>query len=329
MTDTGRPVFFPRFGGGRHSRTDQASQWVAMQDRKMLTPGEQARFDRWLQADSRNLGAYVRAQAIYRTLNYTAPATAAPALMTGPDRKAAQVHGRRRVLGGAAAACIAGLAGQPVPPDQVFLLRRDHEAPRRYHWRGATLTLDALSAAYVPDTGRVGHAIRFLSGRIGVQATDMPIHLSAGPLLMQATHADFDLTIDDGRAALIAYAGTIALSAGSTNMLLKGPAFYHLPSAPSLAMNATLSPHPLSPTDILSGRAWRDAQAVLNDTRLADAAAQFNRYSRTRIMIESDRIARSRVTGSFDLLRPVEFARSVQRLLRCRLSETGDRIVLA
>ncbi|GAA4504737.1 DUF4880 domain-containing protein [Gluconacetobacter tumulicola] len=327
MTDIGRPVLFPRFGGGRHSRTDQASQWVAMRDRRTLMPDEQARFDRWLQADSRNLGAYVRAQAIYRTLNYTAPVAAAPALMTDPDRKAARIHGRRRVLVGAAAACAVGLTGQSVPPDQVFLLRRDHEAPRRYRWRGATLTLDALSAAYVPDTGRVGHAIRFLSGRIGVQATDRPIHLSAGPLLMQATHADFDLAIDDGRAALIAYAGTIAVSVGSTNMLLKGPAFYHLPPAPSLAMNTAL--RPLSPADILSDRAWRDAQAVLNDTRLADAAAQFNRYSRTRIMIESDRIARSRVTGSFDLLRPVEFARSVQKLLRCRLSETGDRIVLA
>lgn len=307
------------------ARTEQAGRWVAAQDRGHLSPSEQARFDRWLKHDSRNVGAYVRARAIYRALNYT---TAEAPLLREVARPRAPTVGRRHLFAGAAAACAASLVAGAIPPDRVTLLRREQESPRRYAWQDAIVTLDALSAAYVPASARTGRGIRVLSGRIGVQAARATARVSVGRFVFQAADADFDLALDAARPTLVAYRGAIGVSDGSLHTVLQGPAIYHLPGddAPD---QTTFIPHPLSATGILSSRAWREAQAVLSNTPVAEAAAQFSRYSRTRIEITNDRIARNRVTGSFDLLRPADFARSVQRLLGCHLSESGGRLILS
>ncbi|MBB2159210.1 DUF4880 domain-containing protein [Gluconacetobacter sacchari] len=324
MTDDSGPAASSR----PDARTEQAGRWAARHDRGPLPPPERARFDRWLNDDSRNLGAYVRAQAIYRALNYTTAETPLP-LQPG---RAQAATGRRRVLVGAAAACAAGLLARPVPPDRITLLRREQEAPRRYAWQDATITLDALSAAYVPASAEAnrgagqdaGQGIRVLSGRVGVQAARRTVGLSAGGFLFHAADADFDLALESALPTLVAYRGAILLSDGGRHTVLRGPAIYHLADG-----GAAPAAHPLTPTGALARRAWRDAQSVLSNTPLAEAVAQFSRYSHTRIEIASDRIARDRVTGSFNLLRPAEFARSVQRLLGCHLTESGNRLILS
>jgi len=50
--------------------------------------------------------------------------------------------------------------------------------------------------------------------------------------------------------------------------------------------------------------AWRQRRLVFHDARLADVAAEFNRYNRTKIRIDGDAAQDVLLSGIFDADRP-------------------------
>jgi transmembrane sensor len=74
---------------------------------------------------------------------------------------------------------------------------------------------------------------------------------------------------------------------------------------------------------------WRRGVLVFNHTTLADAAAQFNRYNRQKIVI-ADPVAASRtIGGTFPTNAVDDFTRLTQSVLGLRVNVRGEEIVIS
>lgn len=73
---------------------------------------------------------------------------------------------------------------------------------------------------------------------------------------------------------------------------------------------------------------WRGGMLVFRDKTLADAIAEFNRYTERKIVIEDPRIAGLRVAGSFQSSNADDFVRLLEQGYPLRVESKDDRIVL-
>jgi transmembrane sensor len=75
--------------------------------------------------------------------------------------------------------------------------------------------------------------------------------------------------------------------------------------------------------------AWQRGQLIFDDTSLAEAAAEFNRYSPNAIVIESSAVGEHRVGGVFRIGDPSSFAQAMANAYHLKISEKGTQIVLS
>jgi len=81
--------------------------------------------------------------------------------------------------------------------------------------------------------------------------------------------------------------------------------------------------------DLMTELSWRRGMLVFKDTMLEEAAAQFNRYNREKIVLAGADIARLKINGSFQASSSELFARSVQDLFGLTVTHTGNELVIS
>jgi transmembrane sensor len=84
-------------------------------------------------------------------------------------------------------------------------------------------------------------------------------------------------------------------------------------------------PPPMEVEQLLS---WRTGYIVFRETRLADAVADFNRYTNRKIVIEDPAIASIRIGGNFRSDNADAFLSLIQSGFPIRVEQRSDRIVL-
>jgi transmembrane sensor len=75
--------------------------------------------------------------------------------------------------------------------------------------------------------------------------------------------------------------------------------------------------------------AWQRGQVAFDDTPLADAVAEMNRYSTTRLVVEDPSTSAVRVSGLFRAGDSTDFARAVAKTYRLRVRNESDAVILA
>ncbi len=75
--------------------------------------------------------------------------------------------------------------------------------------------------------------------------------------------------------------------------------------------------------------AWQTGQAIFENGRLSDAAAEMNRYSNVKLLISDPEAGELRVSGIYAVGDNVAFANSVVRLLPVKLMQGEGRIEIA
>jgi transmembrane sensor len=83
-----------------------------------------------------------------------------------------------------------------------------------------------------------------------------------------------------------------------------------------------------APAQVEEQLSWRTGHLIFHDTTLADAVADFNRYSTRKIFIEDPAIAGIRVGGNFRSGDADAFLWLLQSGFPIRVDQRGDRIVL-
>jgi transmembrane sensor len=84
----------------------------------------------------------------------------------------------------------------------------------------------------------------------------------------------------------------------------------------------------LAAEDVQRALFWRKGMIGFSDTSLADAAAEFARYNRARILLPEAAVAGETITGLFVATDPAGFAQAVATSLDLEMRREGEDIVL-
>lgn len=289
-----------------------AAQWMARIDRSALTQEEQDALNRWVSADIRHKGAFLRAQAVWQATNKAralhAPYPARVAHVPRPSS--------RRAFFGSAVAASVGL---------FVIASKTGEARTQYttlknilHCRQMPekqLILDCYS--HVDDYSEL---TRIVYGRCLVAGSQRTVKTSRlrfvinGSLLMYKD-ANYEIgLVMEGHASLKGQHPSEykTLSAGEQiTRTAAGQLHFSYLDAEALARLS----------------AWTKGQVSLDTQTISEASDIFNRYNQKQL-VPSFRLADYRLSGMFDLNRPDVFALAVKTVLGGKIHEDGQHIYL-
>lgn len=301
----------------------EAAAWVAREDRGPLDAGEAAALDAWLQADARHLGAYARARAVFVRLERS------QALGSGflPSQNAAAPRrSRRRLLWIGSVA--AGLGALVLATMLLF------EAPERHATAlgevlrvplpdGSSLVLNSNSKVGIDFDGDK-REVRLVRGEVLFEVANDPLRpfsVIAGETRVTAAGTAFSVQRGrDGDLEVIVREGIVDVDGGDPQPVRVTANFK---ASARSGLNVQIEPLQLEE----AGRrlAWSDGMLAFEGDTLAQAAAQFARYSHVRILIDDPEVAQKRVAGLYSATDPDGFATAVAASLGLRMerSERG------
>jgi len=74
---------------------------------------------------------------------------------------------------------------------------------------------------------------------------------------------------------------------------------------------------------------WRRGVLVFQQTTLAEAAVQFNRYNQRKLVVSGDDVSRMKIDGTFHATNVDAFARLARGVLGLTVAESGNEIVIS
>src|SRR3546814_14397361 len=90
----------------------------------------------------------------------------------------------------------------------------------------------------------------------------------------------------------------------------------------------TLAADDVRPANADHVSSWRNGQVVFENSRLADAVAELNRYTRTPIELTDPTLADLRISGAFMTGRNDTFVEAMTSYFPIRAQRTYDAIIL-
>ena len=74
---------------------------------------------------------------------------------------------------------------------------------------------------------------------------------------------------------------------------------------------------------------WRQGMLSFDQSTLADAAGEFNRYNHTKLVVADSEAAAIRIGGSFEAGNVDAFARLLQQAYGLKVQRDGDRVTIS
>ena len=315
---------------------DEAALWAVRVDRG-LSAEEDALLDAWLAQDVRHAGAFAKARAVSLLTDR------ARAFGTGADKMLAQDEptaeeprsaiSRRYALWMSAAAATAGfwfvLGALP-----RYLRERSYETgigetrvvPLE---DGSLVTLNTQSKVTVAYSAQ-RRDISLVSGEALFDVAkdkERPFVVLAGGMQVRAVGTSFTVKlVPNEPVQVLVREGVVEV---------KRP---DVPTAPPVRMaagsqalapdNAPIVAASLTPSEVDKALAWRVGRLVFEGETLRNAAADFARYSDTRIVIDDPAVSNMTITGLFVSNDPVGFAKAVAQSLNLRARVSAGEVHL-
>ncbi len=301
-----------------------ASAWAVRSAERSLDSLEQRELDAWLAADSRHLGAYVRAQAIWLDLDRVA------ALDSGTQREEpVPVRTRRWAPYAMAASLALAIFGGAMAYDHLAgrIATERGEVRRIALDDGSVMMLNGDAVVQI----RYDEDVRRVIMRRGEASFDVahnpkrPFIVSAEGLEVRAVGTEFVVGIEEGGIEVTVEEGVVAVggqASGSVKprYLRRNEQFVAAATGPRKAV--------LDPADVERRIAWRKGLLVFNGQQLAAAAAEVNRYSELRVVIEDPTLARAEFMGVFKLGDARAFANAAAAAFNGDVVLRGNELVL-
>ena len=311
------------------SPAEAAAHWRVRQDRGDLSEAEQNEFDAWLAAAPRNAAEYEKAQQSWDVFDAAGDdkhlrALRHSALKVRPEK-------RRRAwpqLAAGFALLVAGGALVWVLLETASPSLSRLGAPDYVTARGERLNLTLPDGTAVTMNTETAIDVVYERDRRFVQLTggqaffdvardrDRPFVVQAGERTITALGTAFEVRLLDGRFKVLLVEGTIAVedaagaaASGST----RAPEPVVMTSGQEFAAEGTVAR--VDKANVQRELRWRDGFIEFQDETLASAAAEFNRYATSTIVINDERVATLRVTGVFRTDRADHFVETMSELL--------------
>jgi transmembrane sensor len=329
-----------------------AADWVARMDAGALTPAQEEELQEWLDSDARCLGAFARARAIFLSPGLAA---AMPTVTRPPVRNLIASPLARR---GFLAAAALGLAGS------AFLLGRREQGEKRVYASelgevrqipledGSRITLNTNSAVKV-EYRKESRLVVLQRGEAYFEVaknSERPFIVVGSSAQARAVGTAYSVRLGEeaGQMQIRVASGRVAVEAPQPQLAAPFAAIRSLfgsKSANGAYLNANqeaevrvakdgpdkgeiqVSIRDLQPGIFERSLMWREGMLSFEGVTLADAIAEFARYSRQKILIRGA-LAHERVSGLFAAADPAAFARAVAISLKIKITAEEDALVL-
>ena len=300
-------------GKTAHQIDAEAADWTARLDRGPLSPGQEAAFHAWLHQDVRCMGAFGRVRALALTTER--------ARALGPDFDPAAfvpaaAQSRRRVLqvGGAiAATALIGMAAT-----WQVLRHRGRFSTGKGETKvvalkdGSVVTLNTASEILVNYSDEL-RSVELVRGEALFDVAKnkaRPFVVGAGDTSVRVVGTSFTVRhFDAAPVQVLVREGIVEVfkpTAGVKPIRISANTL-----AVALPDNADIAARPVPSAQLHRAMAWQEGQIAFEGETLAQAAAEFSRYSDTRIVIDDPVLAREEIAGLFKATDPVGFAQTI------------------
>ena len=291
---------------------NEAAAWVVRLDRGPLTGEQEREFHAWLAGNSRRLGAFGRMSgfALITERSGAAGTDFDPADFT-------PLHSRRKLLqvGGAiAAAAVIGGA-----TELKLLLHVKKFQTTKGELKvipledGSVVTLNTDSAIAVNYTDRQ-RSIQLYRGEAlfdVAKGQSRPFTVAADDTQITVVGTSFTVRrLESSPVQVLVREGIVEVSKPNRAEIIPIRI-----SANNLAVapqhEAEIAARPIASTELHRALAWETGMIAFEGETLAQATAEFARYSDVKITIEDEQLAREPITGLFRASDPVDFAEKI------------------
>jgi transmembrane sensor len=322
---------------------DAAALWVARVKSGTLTEVQKAALDSWLIASAEHRAAYEQAENAW---DEAAKVASDPAIMR--LREAAldvKPRGFRFGFGAAAAVLLAiiGLALVGAVPDvreQAVAWIDGTPGVSQGIFQTAvgersTVTLEDGSVATLNTNSKVQIAysdgerrVKLIKGQALFEVAKnphRPFVVFAGDRRIVALGTAFDVRLDDNRVEVTLVEGRVAVeTAAAITPPGLAPAKGRTELEPGEQLVAARGePMLVKPANTDRITSWRGGKLVFQDDALAEVVREVSRYSRTRIVIDDERIAQLRVSGVFRTGQADNFANAITEFFPLAVEQRG------
>ncbi len=317
---------------------DAAAAWAARVDRGPLTAAEQADFETWQASDRRCVGAYARAQAVLASMDRAQALGKGYAFSHAQETPAAATvatsRGSRRSWR-VAAALAAGVAILAVwwpaawwaEPAVATVKGELRQLPLP---DGSSVTLNTSTAIQTRFDARQ-RVVELVRGEALFDVAkdpQRPFQVQAGELTVKAIGTSFTVRRLPGQAVQVAVReGVVEIVHPSATRPLRAAHNQLVTlSAESGAARRVLVKQSVSAQQVARTLLWREGLVAFEGSTLAQAAAEFERYSDVRIIVVEPELAGQSITGLFAVNNPVGFARAAASAVGARVTEHGSEL---
>ena len=337
---------------------EQAAHWWVVLHDESCTPADRKAFAAWVQRSPERVEAFLRVSMVPSALRAHG--------IRWPDTSAEELI--RQAQSASAEIIPASWSFRAARP-RVFSFRRSMPmlaasfatmlvavlalwwfiAPSQYETRigeqrsvvlddGSIVVLNTASQIEVKYTQR-RRFIRLLRGEALFEVahdTARPFDVSVDAAVVRAVGTQFNVFRQAGSTTVTVVEGKVQVTAAAVQG--RGGAGANDPAeAPSevlaAAQRIVLSERGMSEpervADLERVKAWTQRRLVFEDQALAEVAAEFNRYNRRRILIESDGLRAQQITGVFQANDADSFLAFISAIpgVSVRITAAGDRAV--
>ncbi len=302
-----------------------AAAWLERRIGEDWTGEDQAAFDAWLDASTAHRIAYLRLETVWtRTYQFA------------PMRRRAPAPTRRRrfwsALNGVAAGLVvvaltgAGLWGLLGGPKEKAFATGLGERETVTLADGSRIELNTNSALRVAaadprkvwlDRGEAFFQVR--------HDTKHPFVVTAGGHRITDLGTKFAIQREAGRVRVVVMEGRVqvALASGKAEATLLTAGDVGLATTSTVAVTR----RPL--LDLENEVAWQKGLLIFHHTTIADAASQYNRYNRTKIVIADAAAAKLAINGTLPTNDVEAFARLTQKFFDLHVERRSNEIVIS
>ncbi|MEZ5987097.1 MAG: FecR domain-containing protein [Hyphomonas sp.] len=319
-------------------RRETAARWFAELQAPDVRPETWDAFLEW-EKDPANAAAYRDIETALRIIDRTS--------LSFPDEAPVPGRGGRRkpvilALAAVAAALLIGAAAltlqvpQPDPAPQIYATAIGEQETVTLE-DGSTLTLNTntkLSVRY----SKSERLIRLTQGEalFEVEHSEQPFLVEAGGTVTHALGTEFNVRADQDTISVILIQGSVSVNASRTdvsegkagtmpaNTLQEGIV---LKPGDRLDMKPGAAPILSTIDPALAGK-WREGLLQFDNVTLAEAIAEMNRYSTTKLQIEDQSLAAERISGTFPAGKQEEFAESLKFYLPVDAQPSGTTMLI-
>jgi transmembrane sensor len=272
----------------------RAAAWAVRAAEAPLAVEEQQELDDWLAQDSRHLGAYIRARAIWLDTDRLAALDAFPRTDAATARKAPR-WGSFAIAASLMLALLGGGIAYDRLPGRIETARA--EIRELSLSDGSALVLNGGSAAQVRfNEGERRVILR--DGEASFRVThdpDRPFVVHAGDFRVTAIGTEFAVNMAAGDIEVTVAEGVVAV----TNGRLGGEPRHIRRNEQFVSSQTGTRRAQLDPEEVQRQLAWRQGLLVFRGQSLGRALVEVNRYSDVPVVIDDPSLARAEFVGVF------------------------------